>query len=230
MLIAALVWVPTVAPYAFYRYIVHLTPLAAMVTAWVLCEGAAWVTRRCPKDVWRYLIAGSAAACVAVCPLLSNLVARPLQEYVRTAPLGHVTRPEWAVLEEEVFAPLPDPNRMTVEALKRVLSAKDEILINYEDIPLMFYTDNRIRGGIPCFRVEDSSSIPPRFLIYRRSVSFIHKPVFQREIMRYRWKPIDSRAPDIPWGNIPEPELRVLPDPSSIPEIIFAENVGPAVQ
>lgn len=37
-----------------------------------------------------------------------------------------------------------------------------------------------------------------------------------------------SGVPDIPWGNIPEPELRVLTARSSLPEIIFAENTGPA--
>ena len=31
----------------------------------------------------------------------------------------------------------------------------DEILINYEDIPLMYYLPNPIRGGISAFRVED---------------------------------------------------------------------------
>jgi hypothetical protein len=109
-----------------------------------------------------------------------------------------------------------------------MISPEDEILVNYEDIPLMFYTNNPIRGGIPCFRVEDSRRAPPRFLIYRKSVSFVHIPVFAREIRRYRWRPVHSGAPDIPWGNIPEPELRVLVDSFAFPEIILAENMGPA--
>jgi len=112
-----------------------------------------------------------------------------------------------------------------VEALARVASAKDEILINYEDVPLMFYTDYRIRGGIPCFRVEDSSWVPPRFVVYRRSVNFVHKAVFKREIMRYRWRQIPCDVPDVPWGNIPEPELRIGSNPSSAPQILFAENL-----
>jgi len=227
VLLAALVWVPAVAPYAFHRYIVHLAPLAALCVAWVLSEVTAWITRHRPREEWRWLIAGSLVVFVVACPLLSNLVGSQLRKVVpRTSPLGLVIRPEWAVLYKEVFAPDPDPNRLTVEALKRVASAKDEILINYEDAPLMFYTDYRIRGGIPCFRVEDSSRVPPRFLVYRRSVGFVHTAVFNREIMRYRWRQIRSDAPDVPWGNIPEPEFRMRTDPSSAPRIVFAENLG----
>jgi hypothetical protein len=229
MLLAALVWVPAVAPYAFHRYIVHLAPLAALCVAWVLSEVTAWIIRHRPREEWRCLIAGSLVVFVVACPLLSNLLPAPLRQVVPgTSPLGLVIRPEWAVLYEDVFAPRPDPNRLTVEALARVASPKDEILTNYEDAPLMFYTDFRIRGGIPCFRVEDSSRVPPRFLVYRRSVLFVHTAVFKREIMRYRWRQIRSDVPDVPWGNIPEPEFRMGVDPSSAPFILFAENLGSA--
>ena len=227
LLLAALVWVPAVAPYAFHRYIVHLAPLAALCVAWVLSEVTAWIIRNRPREEWRCLIAGSLAVFVVACPLLSTPVGALLRRVVpRTSPPGVVIRPEWAVLYKEVFAPDPDPNRLTVEALARVASAKDEILTNYEDAPLMFYTDYRIRGCIPCFRVEDSSRVPPRFLVYRRSVRFVHTAVFNREITRYRWRQIRSDVPDVPWGNIPEPEFRIRADPSSAPPIVFAENLG----
>jgi hypothetical protein len=226
LLLTALIWVPTVAPYAFYRYIVHLSPLAALCVAWVLSEVTAWINRRNPQRGWRHLIAGSLVVFVVACPLLSNLVPTQLKQVIRrTSPLDLIIRPEWAVLYKEVFAPGPDPNRLTVEALSRVASSNDEILTNYEDVPLMFYTDYRIRGGIPCFRVEDLSRVPPRFLVYRRSVNFVHTSVFKREIMRYHWRQIPSDIPDVPWGNIPEPEFRIDVDPSLAPLIIFAENL-----
>ena len=228
MLLAALLWVPSVTPYVFYRYIVHLTPLAALIAAWVLNECANWIIRG-HRQGSRILVAGSLAVFIVVCPHLSNMVATLSPGSVPEAyPLGLVVRPEWTVLHEEVFAPRPDPNRLTVEALSRIASPKDEILTNYEDIPLMFYTDYRIRGGIPCFRVEDTNGVPPRFLVYRRSVADVHVAVFNREIMRYRWGLIHSGIPDIPWGNIPEPEFRVGINASSAPEILFAENLGPA--
>jgi hypothetical protein len=229
MLWTALLWVPTVAPLAFYRYTVHLAPLAALNVAWVLCEAAAWICRRGFREQSGALIAISLAAFLAACPHFSNLAEATLQLSVPDAnALGLVIRPEWAVLREEVFDPSPDPNRLTVEALARIASPGDEILTNYEDIPLMFYTHYRVRGGIPCFRVEDNSRGPPRFLVYRRSVSFVHEAVFRREIMRYRWRPIHSGIPDVPWGNMPEPGFRLGVDTASAPEIILAENLGPA--
>ncbi len=51
----------------------------------------------------------------------------------------------------------------------------------------MFYLPNPIRGGIAAFRAEDDGEQPPSFLVIRRSVPFVHWPVFQREVGRYQW-------------------------------------------
>jgi hypothetical protein len=89
----------------------------------------------------------------------------------------------------------------------------------------MFYTDARIRGGIAAFRVEDRSSPPARFLVLRRSVPFVHWPVFVREVRRHSWIAATTGAPDVPFGNLPEPAfLRWV---GSEPEIIVAERAGP---
>jgi hypothetical protein len=227
MLVAAFVWVPVVTPSSYLRYIIHLSPLAALCTSWVVTECAAWIARRYSQEKLQARIAVALTAFVAVCPFLSNLAEAPFDVIAVLAkpPVHWFIKPEWEVLHEEVFAPNPDPNRLTVEALARVASPGDEILVNYEDIPLMFYTDYRIRGGIPCFRVEDPSR-PPRFLIFRPSAaSVVYDPAFRREVKRYRWRPIRSGVPDVHWGCIPEPELR--PRTASAPEIIMAENLGP---
>ena len=39
----------------------------------------------------------------------------------------------------------------------------------------------------------------------RRSVLFVHWPVFQRELGRYKWARIPTEAPDVIWGNNPDP-------------------------
>jgi 4-amino-4-deoxy-L-arabinose transferase-like glycosyltransferase len=227
MPLAALVWVPTVAPFGFYRYVVSLTPVAALCIAWVLTEASAWLTPRHAEEEFRAWVAVSLAVLVAACPLLSNLVSIALTDAVPgAAPIGLILRPEWQALYEDVFAPQPDPNRRTVEALSRIASHGDEILTNYEDIPLMFYTDYHIRGGMSYFRVEDDRRGPPRFLVYRRS--FGPDAVFQREVNRYRWRSIPSNIPDVIWGNIPEPELRIAANPASADDALLGENLGPA--
>lgn len=222
-LLALLAWVPTVTPFAFYRYVVHATPLAALCVAWLACEVATWAVGRGARAP----VAVALAAFVVACPFLSDLAMTAPAAPGGASP-GSLLRPEWGVLYEEVFAPGQDPNRRTVEALARVASPGDEVLTNYEDIPLMFYTDYRVRGGMPCFRVEDASRGPPRFLVYRWSVSFVHGPVFEREVKRYRWRPLPSGIPDVTWGNIPDPRFRPVLHPASAPEAVLAENLGPA--
>jgi hypothetical protein len=111
--------------------------------------------------------------------------------------------------------------------VKSLARPEDEILVNYEDIPFMFYTENPIRGGVPCFRVEDRAA-PPRFLVIRKSVPFLHWPVFIREIKRYTWSRIPVRAPDIPFGNNPDPDTQPAWNPPNLPDVILAERVDNA--
>ena len=97
-------------------------------------------------------------------------------------PDGAFVRPELTALVRDVFRTRRDPNRLVVEWLRQHAQPTDEILINYEDLPLMYYLPNPIRGGVAAFRAEDDAKTPPRFAILRRSVPFVHWPVFQREI------------------------------------------------
>ena len=92
-----------------------------------------------------------------------------------------------------------------IEFLRGRVEPGDEILINYEDSPLMFYLDNPIRGGIGCFRAEDPAPPAPRFLVLRQSATFTHAEVYEREWRRHRWIHADVDAPDIPGANSPDP-------------------------
>ena len=113
-----------------------------------------------------------------------------------------------------------DPNRATVEFLRRRLKPGDEILCNYEDIPLMFYLPNQVRGGISCFRVTDAGNA--RFAVYRRSVGFSHASIYQREFRKSRWVSHVMKAPDIAWGNFPDPRFHYrLLSVESPPLLVF---------
>jgi hypothetical protein len=106
----------------------------------------------------------------------------------------------------EVFGHRPDPNRMLVDWLKQNARPSDEILVNYEDVPFMFYLPNPIRGGVAAFRAEDDAKAPPELLILRGSVAFVPWAVYERELQRYQWFEVPFlRAPDVPWGNNPDP-------------------------
>ncbi len=186
-----LFWIPTVTPAPFLRYVVAAAPLGCLLTAWVLVRlgsshrAITWV----------------GAAVFVFTPWLGlPLHAVPLKQRDIT-----VIRPELRILFKNVFGHPADPNRLVVEWLKQNAAPNDEILINYEDIPLMFYLPNPIRGGIAAFRAEDDARKPPDFLVLRRSADFGHWDVYQREMRRYRWDPVPLQAPDIKCGNCPDP-------------------------
>ncbi len=136
---------------------------------------------------------------------------------------GAVLRPELPILVHEIFMPRRDPNALVVEWLRQHATPTDEILVNYEDLPLMYYLPNPIRGGIAAFRVEDDSHGPPAFSILRQSVLFVHWPVFLREVKRYQWEDTSFRAPDVVWGNNPDP-MGKIQDPNSGRDYLIARR------
>lgn len=214
--VVLLLWVPFVSPDAFLRYVIMAAPLGSLLGAWVL-------VRVCPpRFPW---IAWVGALVLIVTPWLSlpgHLVASPPVVYTP----NDLWRDELAILGSEVFGSRPDPNRMTVEWLRQNSAPSDEILIDYEDLPLAFYLPNPIRGGITAFRAEDDAATPPRFVVLRRSVEFVHMPVFEREIARYRWVEAPVKIPDIIWGDNPDPMMWEL-YPDEMTYLYLARRVDP---
>jgi hypothetical protein len=221
IVLVMVVWVPAVAPLAFHRYVVQLTPLAALLAAWTVCEVAALAV---PRDEVKRVALGVVLGGVL---LGTGIFSAPLafalgKKLDAVAVLG---RPELPALIDEIFEGRLDPNRMVIEALAPRLRPDDEILVNYEDVPWMFYTRARIRGGVAAFRAEERGS-PPRFFVLRQTVPFVHWDVFNREVARHEWRQIRTGAPDLPFGNNPDPIW--LPYPVSTAEVLVGERIGPA--
>ena len=207
-------WVPFAAPTAFLRYLIIVAPLGCLLTAWVLVRG-------CGPRSWLVWLG---AAVFILTPWLTWVIPPP--RWYRTAA---VLRPELSILRKEVFGHRADPNRVVVEWLKQNSAPSDEILINYEDVPLMFYLPNPIRGGMAAFRVEDDAKAPPDFLILRRSVNYVHWPVFTREAARYEWAEVFLPAPDVTWGNNPDPTAEAQ-DTAKAQTIYVARRIAKAQQ
>ena len=207
-------WVTRVAPDAYVRYVVMAAPIGCLVAAWAMVHLAG------PQPQLAVL----GAAVLALTPWFSV----PLLGFVtppRWIKTGSVLRSELPFLVSEVFGHRPDPNRIVVEWLRQNAAPSDEILVNYEDVPLMFYLPNPIRGGIPAFRAEDDAITPPRFAVIRRNVSFLHWPVFTREIARYQWELVPLDAPDVFWGNNPDPMGYLLQDPKTAKPLFIARRI-----
>jgi len=215
-IVAFTLWVPLAAPVAFLRYVIMVAPLGCLLAAWVL-------VRSCGSRVGLVWLG---AAVLIITPWMGkplHLLRRPPSWFWS----ARFLRPELRILAAEVFGHRPDPNRIVIEWLKQNAAPSDEILINYEDVPLMFYLPNPIRGGVAAFRAEDDAKVRPQFVILRRSVPFLHWPVYLRELGRYQWSEVSSvRAPDIPWGNDPDPVAETR-DPAKAATIYVARRITP---
>jgi hypothetical protein len=172
-------------------------PLGSLLGGWLL-------VRICPS---RFAWIAWVGALVLIATPWASLPVRALVPVDDRYVARNWWRWELPMMADEIFGSRPDPNRMTVEWLRRNAAPSDEILVNYEDLPLAFYLPNPIRGGIAAFRAEDDAKTPPRFAVIRRSVEFVHKPVYEREVGRYRWAEAPVQIPDIIWGNNPDPMM-----------------------
>jgi 4-amino-4-deoxy-L-arabinose transferase-like glycosyltransferase len=201
------IWMALVGPFPFYRYIVPLTTLSAIVAAYGIVETARLLPHA--KDV-RWLLP-SAVAAATLFFLITNLPSWPgglvfPEERGLKYYLSSVVRPEIRLLIGDLTdRGEDDPNRATVEFLRERLKPGDEIVCSYEDKPLIFYLPNRIRGGISCFRVTDVGKV--RFAVYRRSMHDCHTSIYRREYLKSRWQGHIINAPDIAWGNFPDPRF-----------------------
>jgi hypothetical protein len=221
-----LVWVPSVAPFHYHRYIVQLTPLAALLVAWT----AGQIADLCARS-WRAPALAGCIAFVAVSalpswPVTAAILAIEYPDQLDGSLAESLTRSELLDAGREIFEERPDPNRATVEFLRARLRPGDEVVTNYEDFPLMFYTGARIRGGIPAFRVEDRSAPPARFLVLRKTVPFGYWPLYRREARRWNWRFSGAGGPDVPFGNNPDPS--VVGQLSFDRELVIGELAGEA--
>lgn len=218
--VALVLWMPAVSPYPFYRYVVPITSLSVIVVVYGIVELARLIPYA--RHEW---IVPACMATIAVVLVSTNFASWPANRIVpeedRLAPYRALgVRPELRLYVDDLRGGRDEPNRGAVEFLREHLRPGEEVLCNYEDIPLMFYLPNRVRGGIGAFRVS-APDTPPRFLILRKSVSFYHGSIYHPEIGRHRWKPHVLDVPDIAWGNNPDPRFARSLLPSAGPLTIY---------
>jgi hypothetical protein len=232
---AKLVWMPTIGPAHFYRYVVDLTPLSAVIVAFVVARIASRAASSAVRTSVAFALAAVQIASSAFAEPIASLLPDRCKSYSRP---GWVVRPELDVYAAELAGTAPDPNREAILFLRPLLEPGDEILVNYEDIPWMFYVPNRIRGGLAAFRVLDDRARPPRFVVYRRALRFVHTSIFMQafapdtKVDRERWTALSAHVPEIPWGNNPDPgntysQLLERYDVNGRPEVMFLEHRAP---
>jgi hypothetical protein len=204
------VWMAVVSPYAYYRYIVPLTPISIIVTAFGIVE----LARRLPRKKDLRWLAPCAVATATLLFAVTNLPSRPgvifafPDQYPRLEYyLSGVIRQEIRfVIDDLTGTGEDDPNRIAVEFLRQRLKPDDEIICNYEDVPLIFYLKNSlVRGGISCFRVNDKVG-RVRFAVLRVSAGQ-HQSIYSRVLKEGLWRQSSTKGLDIAYANYPDPQL-----------------------
>lgn len=234
VVLAEVAWMSAVAPMGFYRYVVDCTPLACLVVAFACVRGAELVARSSPERPSRLVVPLSAG--LALVAIVTPWLALPVTHLLpRTAwsndRPGTWTRPELEAFAHHLADLELDPNRAAVEFLLPRLRPGDEIAVNYEDLPVAFYTGHPVRGGIPAFRLFDPEGTYPRFFVFRPYVNFVYMSLFQAFVQegerRGRWMRHELGAPGIPWGNNPDPigYAQTFVEPGRLEGVVVLELV-----
>jgi hypothetical protein len=217
-----LAWVVATTPHPFLRYQIQLVPFACLLAAWL----AMGVVGGAPGAAPGRRAAGVAlVALLALTPWASAPFGRLVPPLGGAEPLA-ILRPELGILARELFTRRPDPNRDVIEWIRARTTPGDEILVTYEDVPFLFYTQLRVRGGIAAFRVLDPAGTPPRFAVLRRA-PFLHHDVFRDALERGAWRMQRVPTPDAVWGNNPDPAGQYWNLPHDPAGVLVAERTGP---
>jgi 4-amino-4-deoxy-L-arabinose transferase-like glycosyltransferase len=149
----------TLLPHREHRYQIHLYPLCAMLLAWVVCK------------VYRYQ--KFSGVLLGILLVLTNwLYVMPLKW------LDLINRPPWNDVHmltypnipfnlyfTELSRGYPDANDSLIRFFQRHASPGDLILTTYGDLPLQFYTNYRVVGGLQWRELP--SLAPPTWVVKR---------------------------------------------------------------
>ena len=222
-------WMSRMVSVPFFRYVVPLTPLCAVVSTYAITAMGRSVSRAWPAP-WPAIPVTTAMAVILVVTNVFSLPGIPAipRRYHMPLYTSAIIRPELNAYRDNLRGYGPDPNRAIVDYLKGRLSPEDEVVCNYEDIPLMFYLRNPIRGGIGCFRLTDTTTTAPKYAVLRMSaLGITHRAIYGRALLQHTWMPHSLGVPDVTWGNNPDPISQYTLMPISGPPLYVYERIAP---
>jgi hypothetical protein len=194
--------------WVFFRYIVHLIPLLVAMLAIVVVL----VLERWPLVGYVMLAALALGNGVHVLPyglpgVRTLNPARlwpgsPAFEALRDvwSRAGHI-RSDVLMYAQELTHEYQGPNEGLVAYLAAHARPGQSLLVNYEDLPLMFYTPLRVWGGLGAHGLE--SGPQPDWVVDRKYGPY--RDQLASIVARGAYERIELPYPDIRWENRPEP-------------------------
>lgn len=160
--ILASVFILALIPQRFFRYIVHLFPMLAIVFGWMIAR--LWRKHALSAALLGILLMGTNWLHIIPMEVL-GIVNRPWQ----TDPtmLAYPNFP-LRLLAMELLHGYPDVNANIIDYFQKNARKGDTILITYGDLPLQFYTDFKVLGGL---RADDPEARNNPEWVVKRCVS-----------------------------------------------------------
>lgn len=207
------VLVVSATPWIFFRYVITLLPAFALVQAALV--RALWPASR--------LLAVTAVALLVLvdrADLLQGSLDSTLVRYLH-----------------EITHDVPGPVAGMVRYFHSAARPGQRLFISYGDLPLRFYTDLEIRGGLGCQSLRGWPL--PDWIVARYFYPFRNTPpgaeknaeatvrYLRTEIPLRRYRAIELPYVDTIWENIPEPNYHVYRAPLGGPRVTIYEKIDP---
>jgi 4-amino-4-deoxy-L-arabinose transferase-like glycosyltransferase len=113
------------------------------------------------------------------------------------------------------------PDEGIVLYLQAHAGPDDVVLTNYSELPIAFYTELHIAGGLGAYRLEELTS--PEWIINRRDGPYSDE--LARIIAEGDYAATTIPYPDILWGNRPVPEYHKFATVRGVPDVIIHRRV-----
>lgn len=196
--------------WVFFRYVTHLIPLLVVMLAIVV----AMIIEASTIAGYALLLAVVATNGLHVLPhnlpgLRQIVWSKAFPSDPRMAYIddlwrkAHRFRSEPLMYWHELTQSYEGPNEGIIEYLREHATPGDTVLANYEELPLMFYTDLRVIGGLSALGVADN--IRPDWIIDRRSGPY--RDVLAEMVAHGSYGHIQLPFADLHWENRPDPGL-----------------------
>jgi 4-amino-4-deoxy-L-arabinose transferase-like glycosyltransferase len=209
-----------ISQYPFYRYVVPLTPLAALFMA---------------RVVWRVMDRSVAASAVLVIVLVaSNLAGTlPLAAVERLTERSGEVRHQYTVLPREIWrwtairsdlasyldelrGTVADPERCVADAVAALEGSERIVKASYGDLSLMYYApDKRI---ISRHAVGDGI---PDVVVPRDPYALRQDAAFLERVRSVHYAAVKLPCPNIIWSNNPDPLFHRYRLPEDAPPLVI---------
>jgi hypothetical protein len=194
--------------WAFFRYLTHLIPLLLALLAIVVVR----IKERWPIAGYGLLAVLITSNALHLLPYglpgfrqfnwealwPSSSAFQALQEAWSRA--GNFRSDVW-MYAQELSHPYEGPNEGLVTYLATHATPGQTALVNYEDLPLMFYTELRVLGGLSGHGLTED--LQPDWVIDRKHGPY--RETLSGIIAAGSYERVEIPYPDIRWENRPEP-------------------------